>query len=83
LKIKTKQTLWVSEGFGNEMNSYTPLNVPVRLLGPGSKQEIALVNMVPRSLTGTLIYNENKLHQETLGLYFACYNSKWKDVGWF
>jgi hypothetical protein len=26
-------------------------NVPVEVLGPGSKQGIALVNLVPRSLT--------------------------------
>jgi hypothetical protein len=28
-------------------------NVHVRLLGTGSKKEIALVNLVPRSRTGT------------------------------
>jgi hypothetical protein len=30
-----------------------PKNVSERLLGPLSKQEIALVNLVPGSLTGT------------------------------
>jgi hypothetical protein len=30
-------------------------NVPVRLMGPGSKQEIALVNLVPWSLQGHFV----------------------------
>jgi hypothetical protein len=31
-------------------------NVLVRLLGPGSKQEIALANLIPRRFTGTFLF---------------------------
>jgi hypothetical protein len=52
--LKTYKML---QSINQSINQYSPstkcLNVPVRLLGPGAKQEIALVNLVPWSLTGT------------------------------